>query len=168
MIIRAARSTEVKTLAALGVIAWEQALDNSGENIQNFIEGARSTYFHFCSNNWPIIVVVEHGREALGWGAVDPNQNTITDLWVLPEFQRQGLGGLLLAELEKQVSSREFETIELETHAKNTNAISFFKKHGFAVSSLKSSYVASLDKSVDTIEMRKIFDLSDSNRSTFN
>lgn len=157
MIIRAARSTEVKTLAALGVLAWEQALENSGENTQNFVTGAQATYFHFCSHNWPIIVVVEVNGEVLGWGAIDPNENNITDIWVLPDFQRQGLGGFLLAELEKQVSGREFETIELETHAKNANAISFFKKHGFAVSSLKSSYVASLDKTVDTIEMRKIF-----------
>lgn len=158
MIIRAARSTETKTLAALGVLAWEQALQNSGENTQSFLEGAQATYFHFCSNNWPIIVVVEVNGEALGWAAVDPNENIITDLWVLPDFQRRGLGGLLLAELEKQVLSRGFDTVELETHAKNSNAISFFKKHGFAVSSLKSSYVESLDKSVDTIGMRKIFE----------
>lgn len=158
MIIRAARSIEITTLAALGVLAWEQALENSGENTQNFIEGAQATYFHFCSNNWPIIIVIEIDGEALGWGAIDPNKNNITDLWVLPDFQRQGLGGLLLAELEKQVTSREFGTIELETHAKNSNAIAFFKKHGFVVSSFKSSYVAKIDKTVDTIEMRKLFE----------
>lgn len=158
MIIRAARSTEIKTLAALGVLAWEQALENSGETTKNFIEGAQATYFHFCSANWPIIIVVEAGHEVLGWGANDPNENKITDLWVLPDFQRQGLGSLLLEELEKQVSSRGFETIELETHARNANAISFFKQHDFAISSLKSSYVESLDKTVDTIEMRKMLE----------
>ncbi|WP_162652256.1 GNAT family N-acetyltransferase [Lentilitoribacter sp. Alg239-R112] len=158
MIIRAARSIEIKTLAALGVLAWEQALENSGENTQNYIKGAQATYFHFCSENWPIISVIEVDGEVLGWGAVDPNKNNITDIWVLPDFQCQGLGSLLLTELEKQISERGFETIELETHAKNINAISFFKKHGFAVSSLKSSYVAKLDKTVDTIEMRKTFE----------
>lgn len=158
MIIRAARSIEITTLAALGVLAWEQALENSGENTQSFLEGAQASYFHFCSENWPLIIVIEVDGEVLGWGAIDPNENNITDLWVLPDFQRQGLGGLLLAELEKQVISREFETIELETHAKNSNAISFFKKHGFAVSSLKSAYAPSLDKTLDTIEMRKTFE----------
>lgn len=157
MIVRQARSTEVRTLAALGVLAWEQALAGAGEVTSNVREGAEASYFHFCSHSWPIIQVAEADGEILGWGALEAGTNKLTDIWVLPNFQRHGVGSQLLAEFENQAQERLFEDVVLETHAKNTPAISFFKKHDFMVSGLKSTYSPTMDKSIDTLEMRKRF-----------
>lgn len=157
MIVRQARSTEIRTLAALGVIAWEQAFAAAGE-VTNHLRGkAEATYFGFCEQSWPIIIVADMVGETVGWAALEAGQNKITDLWVLPNFQRHGVGSALLSELEQQVVKRAFDEIDLETHAKNVPALSFFKKHQYAVSGLKSVYSPTMDKSVDTLEMRKRF-----------
>lgn len=158
MIIRAARSDEVRTLAALGAIAWEQAFNASGENTGDLIKNAEATYFHFCTHYWPVIVVAEAEREVLGWGAVQDSDNKITDLWVLPNFQRNGIGSALLDTLEEQISARGFKTVTLDTHAKNAPALSFFKAQGYAVSSFQSSYSQELDRNVDSLVLTKRFD----------
>lgn len=157
MIIRQARSTEVRTLAALGVIAWEQAFAAAGEVTNHLREKAEATYYGFCEQYWPIIIAAEIDGETVGWAALEPGQNKITDVWVLPNFQRHGIGTALLSELEQQAVSREFDEVFLETHAKNSPALSFFKKHEYTISGLKSAYSPTMDKSVDTLEMRKRF-----------
>lgn len=157
MIVRQARSTDIRTLAALGVIAWEQAFAAAGEVTNHLREKAEATYFGFCEQYWPIIIAAEADGEVVGWAALEAGQNKITDLWVLPNFQRHGVGSALLSELEKQAIAREFDEIDLETHAKNAPALSFFKKHEYAISGLKSTYSPTMDKSVDTLEMRKRF-----------
>lgn len=162
MIIRQARSTEIRTLAALGVIAWEQAFEAAGEVTDHLRIKAEATYFGFCEQSWPIIIVAEVDGETVGWAALEAGQNKITDLWVLPNFQRHGIGSALIGELERQATEREFDEIHLETHAKNMPALLFFKKHEYTVSGLKSAYSPTMDKSVDTLEMRKRFNsLSD-------
>jgi ribosomal-protein-alanine N-acetyltransferase len=85
-------------------------------------------------------------------------RNNLTDLWVLPVIQRNGVGSAILQELETYVKNHGFEELELETHAKNAAAIAFFKKHDFSISGLKSTYSASLDRSIDILQMRKLFE----------
>lgn len=157
MIIRAARSDEVRTLAALGAIAWEQAFKASGENTGDLMKNAEATYFHFCTHYWPVIVVAEVDREILGWGAVQDSDNKITDLWVLPNFQRKGIGSALLRVLEEQIKSRNCKSVKLDTHAKNTPALAFFKAQGYYVSSFQSSYSQELDRNVDSLVLKKRF-----------
>ena len=158
MIIRGARSSEVSTLAALGVIAWEQAFSNAGENTESIQQNAEATYSHFCTNFWHTIQVAELDGEIVGWGALEIGRNNLTDLWILPVIQRQGVGSAILAALEAYAQHLGFEDLELETHAKNVAAIAFFKKHDFAISGLKSTYSASLDRSIDILQMRKLFE----------
>lgn len=156
MIVRQARSTDIRTLAALGVIAWEQAFALAGEVTHHLRTNAEVTYFGFCEQSWPIIIVADLDGEVVGWAALEAGQNKITDLWVLPNFQRHGVGSALLLELEQQATTREFDEVHLETHAKNAPALAFFKKHEFTISGLKSVYSPTMDKSVDTLEMRKM------------
>lgn len=157
MIIRPAISSEVRTIAAIGVIAWEQAFEAAGENLGGLYENAEATYFYFCERYWPIIIVIEHDREIVAWGALETGESRMSDLWVLPNFQRKGIGNALLGALETQAQESGHDMVELETHSKNAPAISFFQKNGYTVSGLKSAYSQVLDKSVDTLEMRKRF-----------
>lgn len=155
MIIRAARSNDVRTLAALGAIAWEQAFNASGENTGTLLKNAEATYFHFCTHYWPIIIVAEINNEILGWGAVQDSDNKITDLWVLPNFQRQGIGRQILKALELQIIQRGHDEIILDTHAKNTPALEFFKAHDYRISSFQSAYSQELDRNIDSLQLIK-------------
>lgn len=148
----------MRTLAALGALAWEQAFRASGEATGDLKKNAEATYFHFCTQYWPVITVAEIDREILGWGAVQDSDNKITDLWVLPNFQRKGIGSALLKALETQIIARDYKTAKLDTHARNGPALAFFNAHDYAVSSFQSSYSQELDRNVDILVLKKRFD----------
>ena len=54
-------------------------------------------------------------------------------LYVHPEFQRQGLGTLLLKHVEALALDRGFETLVLGVNKKNTKAIAAYRKRGFTI-----------------------------------
>ena len=76
------------------------------------------------------------------------NSATITQIAVLPEYQRQGNGGELLLEMFKRlpkVGSADdiddiVESVTLEVRVNNLKAINFYHKHGFEDITLKKHY----------------------------
>ncbi len=51
---------------------------------------------------------------------------------VIPEFQNQGIGGILITQLlEWAKQNKKIEKITLKVHATNTNAIHLYKSLGF-------------------------------------
>ena len=54
-------------------------------------------------------------------------------LYVLPPFQRQGIGGMLLAKVVRQFSRA--TRVRLTVEARNVKALSFYRGHGFVVGS---------------------------------
>ena len=71
--------------------------------------------------------VAEKAGQLVGFLAI--RQTYLDRLYVLPEFQRHGIGTALLAQA-KQLSP---VGLELHTHQKNTSARAFYEKHGFTV-----------------------------------
>jgi len=55
---------------------------------------------------------------------------TLHQLYVHPDFQRQGIGGDLFAEIE--TCFPDADTMRLEVEPKNAPAIAFYERHGFA------------------------------------
>ena len=51
--------------------------------------------------------------------------------YVLPEFQRQGIGARLLEKLIDHTRSKPWSAIRLDTTHKSASAISLFRKYGF-------------------------------------
>ena len=76
------------------------------------------------------------------------NSATITQIAVLPEYQRQGNGGELLLEMFKRlpkVGSADdiddiVESVTLEVRVNNLKAINFYHKYGFEDITLKKHY----------------------------
>ncbi|MGL1861659.1 MAG: GNAT family N-acetyltransferase [Pseudodesulfovibrio sp.] len=54
--------------------------------------------------------------------------NTITELWVDPKFQEQGVGRSLIEWVESQFRKRGFPTITMYCYENNANALLFFKQ----------------------------------------
>jgi diamine N-acetyltransferase len=54
-------------------------------------------------------------------------------LYIHPDFQRQGLGAMLLAHVEDAAREQNFEIVVLAVNKRNTNAIAAYRKHGFAI-----------------------------------
>lgn len=50
---------------------------------------------------------------------------------ILPSYQRQGYGGILMSEFLKELCKKEVNGVHLGMRADNTLAGKFYKKHGF-------------------------------------
>jgi ribosomal-protein-alanine N-acetyltransferase len=156
--IRPAKSAEAQDLAHIGLKSWEQAIRLWGEDADRLRDNAEKAYFDFCTRSWPDILVAEWDGDLAGWGACEKADDFITDLWVLPEFQGQGMGTALLERIEDGIRKRGFPTARLDTHARNAGAIKLFKRFGYRVKSYFVSYSEPLDEDIDKVEMIKEFE----------
>jgi Acetyltransferases len=152
--IRTARQEEAVLLAEIGLRSWEKAMIQVGE-IRPILANARMAFQNFTHSRWITISVVESGGVPAGWAAREQLDENITDFWIDPKYQRQGLGSALLEVVEGEIRDRGFESAALETHAKNRDAVDFFQKHGYAVNWLTVTYNPKLDRDVQTIGLSK-------------
>ena len=79
-------------------------------------------------------VVADNGRELAGMGYVAmskdrPKTAFLRQLYVLPRYQRQGIGRDMFAELETCFPDAEYMRLHVEPH--NGAAISFYERLGF-------------------------------------
>lgn len=152
--IRNARADEADILAAIGFRAWDSTAEGWGD-AEGIRENALRAFEIFSHNNWLSIDVAERVGQVLGWAAREKLDNAITDLWIEPVFQRQGVGTALLEHLEHEVAGLGHETLVTQVHAENTAAVAFFRKTGFTVSWMTTAWSAKLDRDVDTIGLVK-------------
>ncbi|MCR9134723.1 MAG: GNAT family N-acetyltransferase [Alphaproteobacteria bacterium] len=157
--IRPATSRDSHTLALIGIRSWESAVIGWGENTEAVQTNARNAYHEFCSKHWTRIVLAQDGGAVLGWAAREKLDNNITDLWIDPEHQRKGAGKKLLAALEKDIAKAGYDSVILETHAKNEPAIGFYEHFGYRVVSLSVGYSAGLGQDIQIVKMHR--DLGD-------
>lgn len=163
--IRHARFDDAARLAAIGYHAWEDKLSiwSSGQaDIAQLRENARHAYERFSRDCWSGILVAEEGGVIVGWGArehprdvPEPRAQVVSDLWVDPDHQGKGYGGRLLDMLEAEILDLGLDIAELETHARNHDAIAFYKRRGYAVTWLSTVYSASLDRDIEKVGLRK-------------
>lgn len=67
------------------------------------------------------------------FGPIDNNILKLHKLYILPEFQHQGLGSTLLSHVLECATSKEYREIILNVNRKNTPAINAYKKFGFTI-----------------------------------
>lgn len=156
--IRPARLSEAQRLAEIGLAAWEVAIAAWGEDRDRLRPNAEKAYSTFCANSWPAIIVAEWDGVPVGWAACEDADETISDLWVLPEFQGRGIGTRLLGRMEADIGARGLTCARVATHARNAGAIRLYKELGYHVRSFATTYDASLDTDIDKVELIKYFD----------
>lgn len=61
-------------------------------------------------------------------GFVSYLDNTVTQLWVDPQYQKQGVGRALIQWVESVYRSKGYATITIYCHENNTEALAFLKK----------------------------------------
>lgn len=124
IVIRNALEQEAEALAAIGLRAWRQATAALGITATLY-DNAASAFSNFTRSSWLAIRVAESGGSVAGWAAREHFDETISDFWIDPDFQRRRVGSLLLADIERLIVDKGFETIRLETHAQNEPAVAF-------------------------------------------
>ena len=138
------KEIEIKPLASERIIDVA-ALDRiclgglwTEEAYRREIESDKSTLaaLHLSSSEsdaYPAII----GMGCL-WSIV--NEAHLTLLGIHPNYQRQGLGQLLLLYLLQDAIARQLEWATLEVNATNLAAINLYQKYGFLVAGTRKNY----------------------------
>ena len=98
--------------------------------------------------DFPDKLYEEHWENAFAWGvlidgeliaAIETDQELwsnrlrITELWVVEEYQKQGIGHALIEVAKEQARLERRRAIILETQSCNVNAIDFYQHEGFTL-----------------------------------
>ena len=90
----------------------------------------------------PVPLKLEEDDWSLAWvavssgkivGVVLTNQEWISDLWVLRESRRRGIGGSLLVQGESEIANRGHRTFHLRVVKSNLGAVQFYIQQGWQV-----------------------------------
>jgi GNAT superfamily N-acetyltransferase len=76
-----------------------------------------------------VIVVATDGAMVVGFGQLNPETGEVDAVYVLPERQGEGIGLMLLSDLERQARARGNTTLELSA---TLNAAHFYEQAGYA------------------------------------
>jgi ribosomal protein S18 acetylase RimI-like enzyme len=66
-------------------------------------------------------------------GVIVTNQEWVSDLWVIREHRRQGVGGRLLARGEAEIAARGHQTCRLRVVRSNSVAVEFYRGQGWQI-----------------------------------
>ncbi|MDQ0453975.1 GNAT family N-acetyltransferase [Rhizobium paknamense] len=152
--IRGAHPDELGILAEIGFRAWERAMIPVGES-RAMVENARIAFKNFTRSSPITITVVENHGRPMGWAAREMLDERISDFWIDPDHLRKGYGSVLLSAVEDAIRHAGYEETRLETHARNREAVQFFKSHGFGIQWLSVVYNPKLDRDMETVGMAK-------------
>lgn len=99
------------------------------------------------------IVVARDESGVVGMGYIEESdsENIVQAVYVLPEYQKQGVGTLLWTEMKKWINP-EKRTV-LYVFEKNINAINFYSKMGFKFVRNAGEHPLKSGKSIPQIEM---------------
>lgn len=76
-----------------------------------------------------VMIVATDGDMVVGFGQLNPDTGEVDAIYVLPERQGEGIGRMLLNELEEQARARGIATLELSA---TLNATEFYRRAGYA------------------------------------
>lgn len=81
-----------------------------------------------------IFVIAYHNGMPVGCGGIRPVDQESTELkrfYVEPSCRNQGIAGRLLVYLEQRATALNFSSIKLETGPQQSEALQFYRKHGY-------------------------------------
>jgi ribosomal-protein-alanine N-acetyltransferase len=152
--IRPARPDESNVLGELGFAAWTTGeISSAAARVDR--EHVRRHFLAFCTTGWETIRVAEMDGRSVGWGSREHRDNVVTDLWVAPRSQGQGVGKALLDALESDIARAGYKTVELETAAINAGGIRFYERGGYVQVWRKVKFSHGLGQDVEKVRLVK-------------
>ena len=102
------------------------------ENSNEFVD-MDNLQTHYFDNSGLFLAALDDGR-LIGTGAIRKLDEKIAELkriWLLDEYQGQGIGFQLVARLFNFASAHGYQYIRLQTSPQQKRAVAFYKKFGF-------------------------------------
>ncbi|MGA1988794.1 MAG: GNAT family N-acetyltransferase [Candidatus Sulfotelmatobacter sp.] len=85
----------------------------------------------FEDEDWPLACVAVSDEKIVG--VIVTSQDWVSDLWVLREHRRQGVGSRLLAHGEAEIAARGHEKCRLRVVQSNAVAVEFYLSQGWQI-----------------------------------
>ena len=160
LILRRASIAEADKLGKLAFASWDSSMRHiispeSEEGIAAERAALELSFQLFCITASDAITVAEHDGELTGWGAREPMSDYISDLWVTPAHQRNGIGRALLSAVEQDIFRAGHDVAVLETHAENGGAIRFYAREGYGIVWRGIKFSRMLGQRIEKVRMEK-------------
>jgi ribosomal protein S18 acetylase RimI-like enzyme len=132
VIVREYRPEDFERLHQIDRTAFAPALSYSRLELRYYVQARRSRTL--VAEECGEVVGFANARCAQrGWG-------TVVTLDVAPGWQRQGIGGRLLAAIEEWLAGEGVRVVSLETPADESGARQFYEKHGYQLGARVRGY----------------------------
>jgi putative acetyltransferase len=119
-----------------GIFGWDGSPEDSilyFENSNEFVD-MDNLQTHYFDNDGLFLAVLVDDDSLIGSGAIrklDRNIAELKRIWLLDEYQGQGIEFQLVTPLFNFASAQGYQYIRLQTSPQQTRAIAFYKRLGF-------------------------------------
>lgn len=164
-IIEEAREENIEEILKINSIVWKDTYINSENNITledinlhtSITKERMNKYKEYLKKVDYKCFIAKVDCKIVGytWPRVINEKNQVGAIYILPEFQGQGIGKALI---EKVVKFFKDKPVYIECATYNHKAIEFYKKNGFVVSNGSKELFHKLDKTgkaIPLVEMKK-------------
>ena len=129
--IRPARMADLDRLAAIGLAAWQRGIAPLVPGLVWDRVRAANPFRPFLRHRRDAVVVAEMAGEPAGIAARDDGSDYISDLWVSPLHEGQGVGSALLQSLEEAIAKSGHGRARLEVLTSNVRAMALYRRRGY-------------------------------------
>ncbi len=132
--LRPMNEADRDAVGSAGFAAWRSsgAFDDSYLD-PAVIERVRGEFAGFAGSPTGDVVVAEVDGVVVGWGARAGAPGDISDLWVDPRWQGNGIGAAIIGHLIEKMRAQNISLATISTHAKNHAAIRLYQRCGFDI-----------------------------------
>lgn len=113
--------------------------------------------FVTCFSSGYIIRKLLHKRAVIGFYILHTlpriQEGTLMDICVLPSYQGQGIGSILMKDMRERLLSQRIFTVFLEVRATNASAIALYEKYGFISTGVRKDYYPAKSGREDAVLM---------------
>ena len=135
--IRKAEPQEISRLADIGYDAWETSILPLLTEVAGLRQAEQQRLKQAVQETFDRIIVAEVDGLPVGWCSRARGRAYIPFLFVVPEFQNQGIGSLLLRRMESIIELGGAERVLLETPADNVRAVRFYERQGYRILAMR-------------------------------
>jgi len=151
--IRRATEADIAAIAAVGARAWASNVFLFEPELPGMRMHVEKAFRAFADSSYSNVLVGELDNVVLGWGAREEDNDYISDLWVDPVVQGQGIGSAILRILMSNIRDAGYLRARISTHARNVKAIRLYEREGFVIVEQGPEWSTSLEREIDKVKM---------------
>ena len=153
VVIRRATEADIAAIAAIGSRAWASNIFSFEPEMPGMRAHVEKAFLEFAEASYQHVLVAGVGDVVVGWGAREENNDYISDLWVDPVVQGQGIGTQLLRVLMADIADAGYSKARISTHARNMGAVRLYQREGFEIVEQRLEWSTSLEREIEKVHM---------------